>query len=311
MNYQMQVLGALFGVIGVLCALLFFRWVYNKRKFNKLAHQIPAAVVKNYLDSIIQNSSSLKSSLFRGELGVGEGIPSVMPVGDISGGSNVEVDSALREQLNQKNAEISALKAKVSEKDNQLSELDQQINMLKSNSGGGGGDNSAELAKIAELEAEIARLKAELEAAKANAGGGGGDAAVQAQLDEVTKERDELKDKLQEYEIIEDDLANLKRLQQENAELKAALEKGGGAPPAAAPAEEAPAEEPAPEPEVNTAEEAPTADPQPIEEAGAEEAAPAEPAPSQEEIEEGADPKLQGEEKSAEDLLSEFEKMLG
>ena len=37
-------------------------WFYNKKQLKKLTHQIPASVVKNYLDSIIQNSNSLKSS---------------------------------------------------------------------------------------------------------------------------------------------------------------------------------------------------------------------------------------------------------
>jgi hypothetical protein len=57
-------------------------WFYNRKKFHQLTHEIPASVVKNYLDSIIQNSTSLKSSLFRGGgLDMGNGIPSVVPVG--------------------------------------------------------------------------------------------------------------------------------------------------------------------------------------------------------------------------------------
>ena len=39
----------------------------------------------------------------------------------------------------------------------------------------------------------------------------------------VTKERDEIRDRLKEFEIIADDLANLKRLQQENDQLKRSL----------------------------------------------------------------------------------------
>jgi len=101
-----------------------------------------------------------------------------------------------------------------------------------------------------------------------------------ALVDELTKERDELKGRLQEYEIIEDDLANLKKLQQENEELKKQLAGKGGSPPTAS----APPPPPPPPPKV-------------------EEAKPAAPA--------AAPAEISGEEKSAEDLLSEFEKMLG
>lgn len=48
----------------------------------------------------------------------------------------------------------------------------------------------------------------------------------------VTKERDEIRDRLKEFEIISDDLANLKRLQQENEQLKRSLAAAGGSAPA-------------------------------------------------------------------------------
>src|SRR5690606_3359119 len=77
--------------------------------------------------------------------------------------------------------------------------------------------------RIKELEALIAQMKAD--------GGGGGDAALQSELAMVTKERDEIRDRLKEFEIIADDLANLKRLQQENEQLKRSLgSKGAQAP---------------------------------------------------------------------------------
>lgn len=312
-DFNIHTLYALSGSIGVFSALLFFRWVYNKRKFNKLAHQIPASVVKNYLDSIIQNSNSLKSSLFRGELGMGDGVPSVMPVEGLSSSTPVQggVD---QNQFNQKVAEIAALKAKLSEKESLVSELESKLANASSGSAPAPVDTSAKDAEIAKLKGDIQKLQADLEAAKASAGSGGGDnSEVEGQLAAVTKERDELKEKLQEYEIIEDDLANLKRLQQENAELRAALEGKGGAPAPSEPAPAAGGSEPEPIAEA-TAEAAPveapaseapaeSVEPEPIAEAVSEPAGEAPP--------EGGDPKLEGEEKSAEDLLSEFEKMLG
>lgn len=291
-----------------------------------MSHQIPAMVVKNYLDSIIQNSNSLKSSLFRGGgMEMGEGVPSVMPLESLAGGASVG-GGASQDEINAKNAEISSLIARVSEKEKIITDLEQKLK--EAPAGGGGGEDRSEEIQI--LKDEIAKLQAELAAAReAGAdGGGGGDAELQGQLDSVTKERDELKERLMEYEIIEEDLANLKRLQQENEQLKAQL---GGATPAAPaeeaapaaeapPAEEAPAAEAAPEP---PAEEAPApeeaAPPPPADDEGdipspASEAPPAAP-PEEAAAEAGAEdvpaPANEGEQKSAEELLSEFEKMLG
>ena len=36
----------------VTCVLIIY-WIYNRKKFHKLTHQIPASVVKNYLDSTL------------------------------------------------------------------------------------------------------------------------------------------------------------------------------------------------------------------------------------------------------------------
>ena len=275
-------------------AILIGYWVYYRKKFNELKHQIPAQVVKNYLDSIIQNSSALKSSLFRGGgLDVEDGIPSVVPAGDL-GSTPVQVagGGASQEDLNQKIAEIASLRASLGDKDKTIGELEQKL--ASASSGAPAPDNSAE---VDSLKAKVTELEAALAAAQASAGGGGGDEEISKQLTEVTQERDQLKEKLQEYEIIEEDLANLKRLQQENEQLKKALEAGGGAVPAA-------------EPEA-AAEAAPEPDPLPVEEAPTED----EPLPIEEPAAEGGDdmgvPANEGEQKSAEELLSEFEKMLG
>lgn len=274
----------------VLMAIIIY-WLYNRKKYHELKHQIPASVVKNYLDSIIQNSSALKSSLFRGG-GLDVGVPSVVPVGNIGGGDNVGVSD---EALNQKNAEISSLSHQITEKSRVIQDLEGKVADLEgqvkaASSGDSGEIIAAKDKEIAELKAKIAELEAKLKEAESNSGGG----ADPEQVATLTKERDELKERLQEYEIIEDDLANLKKLQQENEQLKKSLEAAGGAAPAAA----EPAAAPAPEPEAAPEPEPPAAEAAPAEEEP-------EPAPS------GDDPALEGEEKSAEDLLNEFEKMLG
>lgn len=277
----------------VIFSILVITWVYNKKKYQSLKHQIPAGVVKNYLDSIIQNSTALKSSLFRGGgLDVAAaGIPSVMPVGQLGGGDSVAA-SGNPEELAQKNAEIANLRAQLQASQSQVKTL--EVNLKEAD-----GEIAALNKRIQELENALKNAGTGAPVAVAAApSSGGDDSALKAELAKVTKERDELMERLKEYEIIEDDLANLKRLQQENEQLKKAL---AGAPKGAATA--APAAAPTPEP-AKPAPAAAKADPgpEPIPEAK-----PAPAAAAGEEV-----PNLGGTEgKSPEDLLSEFEKMLG
>ncbi len=311
-----------------MCAIV-ATWLYYRKKFRELKHEIPASIVKNYLDAIIQNSTSLKSQLFRGGgLEVGDGVPSVMPLSRLPGSAIGISDSS--EELIQKNSEISMLRNMVSEKERMRQELEEKLaemqELLEGNS-------SAEEVQI--LKEEVETLQAELEAAnkKAASGSGGAKADTETlkQLDIVTKERDELKERLMEYEIIEEDLANLKRLQQENEQLKkslAAYQKGDSAAGAAAMAAAAVA--PA---AISEATETEISIPTPkVEEAIT--AAPSEPAAEEDDLEAAMAAALRGEEpkvaeaqpdldaleepkasgdeneKSAEELLSEFEKML-
>ena len=98
-------------------------YIYNRKKYHNLKHQIPASVVKNYLDSIIQNSTALKSSLFRGG-GIDvdpSGIPSVFPLDQLAGAGQAAVgssggDEALR-------AEVARLQAQLAEKNLVLKEI--------------------------------------------------------------------------------------------------------------------------------------------------------------------------------------------
>ena len=313
-------------VLLVVFSILVAYWFYNRKKFRQLTHQIPASVVKNYLDTIITNSTALKSSLFRGGgLELGEGIPSVIPTSSLPSGG-VAVDTGVSsEELAQKNAEIAQLKATIGEKDNTIAELEKLLAAARESNGGGISDAEADVMRneISDLKAQLEKAQADLAAAQAAGGeGGGGDPEAAAKLDAMTKERDDLKDRLMEYEIIEEDLANLKRFQQENEELKKTIEqlKGGAAPaeePAAEapPAEEPPAEEPAAE-EAPAEEPAPPAEEPPAEEPPPEVTAEENPAADDGATEAAAEempdvPSNEGEQKSAEELLSEFEKMLG
>ena len=271
-------------------------WFYNRKKFHQLTHEIPASVVKNYLDSIIQNSTSLKSSLFRGGgLDMGNGIPFVVPVGDLPSSMNIGIGSG-SEELNQKNAEIASLSLKLNDRSKQISDLEKRIQELGSNKGASA---EADL-----LKKELAALSAKLAEAKAASGG---DPNIKRELTIVTSERDELRERLKEYEIIEEDLANLKRLQQENDQLKTeinSLKKGAPV-----------VNIPAPTPMVVAAKAAPVVEEEEVdlEAEMARAIAESKPAPKAAPPVEISDdvPIVEGEQKSAEELLSEFEKMLG
>ena len=302
-------------ILVLVLVILVAYWHYNKKKFHQLSHQIPASVLKTYLDSIIQNSTSLKSSLFRGGgLEIGEGIPSVVPVRDLPTG-NISVSGDSSEELNQKIAEIASLTQRLSDKDRQITELDNKLRDAQAASLNSGGDSSEEV-KI--LQEEIESLRAQLAAAGSSTGGGDTE-GLSAELATVSKERDELKERLMEYEIIEEDLANLKRLQQENDQLKktiAELQADAPAAPVAEEVKEEPAAEPEPTPEP-VAEEIPAEAPAEEEDleaamaAAITESIPEEAATPAAEAPVDDVPANDGEQKSAEELLSEFEKMLG
>ncbi len=200
-----------FGFLVILSTLFLWLWFSNRRKYHNLKHAIPATVVKSYLDSIIQNSTALKSQLFRGGGLEATGVPSVMPLSHLTGGESLGVSgapsTALLEELNQKRAIIASLESQLSASQASQREIEAKL--------------AASQAALASAEARIRELEALL--AQARAGGGGGDAALKTELVMVSKERDEIRDRLKEFEIISDDLANLKRLQQENEQLKRSL----------------------------------------------------------------------------------------
>jgi hypothetical protein len=287
-----EILVIQFGFLVIVSTIFLWLWFSNRRKYHNLKHAIPANIVKSYLDSIIQNSTSLKSQLFRGGgLDVG-GVPSVIPLQQLMGGDGLAMSgapsTALLEELNQKKAHIAVLESQLAS----LREIESKLDVSQ-------GNLVTAQAKIKELEALLAQ----------NRTSGGGDAALKAEIGMVTKERDDLRDRLREFEVIADDLANLKRLQQENEQLKRSLAAQG---------------QKLPEPEVKEEvsnsildqaevsdlfEDLGQSEPASADNAVLEEFLSAAPEESLEEA--PADENKSKSEKTPEDLLSEFEKMLG
>lgn len=144
-------------------------YVYNRtRKLNKLDRQIPASLVRSYLNSIIRNSSELKDSLFLEE-------------GQISTG---EIKN-----------DILALQAELKEKEKVIEKLTQQKTGIET----------------APKQAEgVSPILME-------------EKPSSAELEKITKERDDLLLRISDYQKAEEDFANLKKLKEENEELKKKL----------------------------------------------------------------------------------------
>lgn len=279
--------GERFLVVGVsLLSLTFvtlmFLWSYNRRRFMAYKHHIPARVMQGYLDSVIQNSSALKSSLLRGGGSDSVALPMNFsteglfhPEASQGGENNNTTDDA------QKNAELASLKSQISEKDSMISDLEEKMTDL--------------LSKLRDVEDN--RNQAVEVATPVT---GGASEATLLQLSEITKERDLLKDKLKEYEFIESDLAEIPRLQRTVETYKATLKQLGVDPeealktPAASPATDTAA------PQVATVSTpaSPATENQPAANVAA--TTPA--------VEPGA---VKDEKKGDDDLLQQFEKMLG
>lgn len=190
-------------IIFLLCCGYTAFWVLRKRRYGSVDTTVPSGPVKAYLNELILNSEQLRLQLF-GLLAASDhsaaslyrlvGLP-----GPAQGGAT---DADLARKL----AEMEA-------------KLLEQLRALEA------------------LAAEKARLEKELaEARSAKPGGEGGedggaliatgkeDAGVIVRLQQRIQD---LESKLAEYNVIEDDLANLKRLQQENNLLKSTLTAKG------------------------------------------------------------------------------------
>jgi hypothetical protein len=283
-------------------------WVLRKRRQGAvIGSDIPAGVVRTYLNELIIDAEQLRAQLFGLLASAG------MPMH--------EIRTVVRTMQAPEPAQVAApAPAGASAPD---PELTMKLGSLE-------GKLAEQMRAMETLLAEKTRLEHELSEAKLGAQAMQGGATDGVELAKLREKMHLLESKLAEYSVIEDDLANLKRLQQENAQLRAALAAKGGsaeaalaaapAPAAAAPVAAEPEPEPALEPEAPAAEaapdagfeglvdhveeslkEAPPAPEPPAPVAAAPVPAPAPPAPA---------PAQTSNDKSDADLVAEFEKML-
>ena len=177
-------------------------WVLKKRRLGAIENQVPATVVKDYLNEIIVDAEQLRNQLFGllSAAGLSVGRPAVVGAPVIARSLTASETTSIDPMALDK---ISALEAKIGE----------QTRMIE-----------VFMAEKSKIEKELAEARA----AGASASRQGENSPAVVQLKEKVQT---LEAKLAEYSVIEDDLANLKRLDQENKQLKAAL---GGKSPAAA-----------------------------------------------------------------------------
>ncbi|HEY8278534.1 MAG TPA: hypothetical protein VIH99_02845 [Bdellovibrionota bacterium] len=179
-----------------------------RKKKRETAEWVPAALVRAYLDRMYADERETRIKLFgdaggytahsSGSMPLTQMLHSAVPV---SGGASV--DPALAK-------EVEALRAQLAMADSRAMELDRTLNGLRAEKTG--------------LEKKLKDAASTPAAAAPAAASAGPDPAM-------VKELDDLRGKLKEYEVIEDDLANLKKFQKENEQLRQKIGQmeGGGA----------------------------------------------------------------------------------
>lgn len=215
--------------ICILTAVYAVFFVLRVRRLGVIKTHVPSNLVKVYLNELIVDAERMRAQLF-GLLG---GVPSAAGHGAPAGHAT---GSALFSGMGVPLTSIQPLAP---------------IPM------GADGLDAAVAAKLQQMEAKLAeqtqaieglsseKRRIELELLQAKSTGGGGSAATDGASNEMAEKIQILEARLAEYSIIEDDLANLKRLQQENTQLRATL-AGKTDAPAAGAAQTSP--EPTPEP---------------------------------------------------------------
>jgi hypothetical protein len=205
--------------IGLLGLSLFGFYLFRRRRYGVAGKQIPDHVVKAFLFEILSLSEGFKRQLFgQAPLEGGPGITAEAMVAARAAAGAFAGPAAA--QAGGNDAALQAQLAGLATKNDELTKL------------------------VQALTADKKSLEDKLKAAAAagTAPPAGDDSELKAKITN-------LEARLAEYEVIEDDLANLKRYQQENKQLKATIDmmkRGGTAVPAAAAVAAAPAPAPTP-----------------------------------------------------------------
>jgi hypothetical protein len=222
---ELLLLGAagIFSLLSVYC----YHWVIRKRRLGAARSEIPSTVVKAYLSQLIHEAQFVRTQLF----GIAqanstfEGEAAPHPTG--TGHSLPDFPAGISDDLSER---LRALQSQLAEKESLV------INI------------NVEKTKLLEELENLRQNQNAVRSAAANTSSGN--------TEDLMKKIKTLEDRLEEYSLFEEDLANLKRLQQENTSLKKRIEEIGpaiAAPTIAATPTLAVAPPPAAEPSIDPA----------------------------------------------------------
>jgi hypothetical protein len=186
----------------LICAYTAF-WVLRKRRYGPVDSNLPSGPVKSYLNELILNAEHLRLQLF-GLLSSSEYPKNT--------GSNLSTQVSLSPggQVTSQDPEMAK---KLAQLEFKLMEQTKSLELI-----------SAEKTK---LEKELTEAKENTTAGSTGSGATadstGSPGGNSEEISKLQQKIQDLESRLAEYNVIEDDLANLKRLQQENVQLKAQL----------------------------------------------------------------------------------------
>lgn len=204
-------------------------YIFKKRRELEAEEQIPGSVVKVYLNELITEAEQMRGQLYALLKASGGSIPEGFHLSSHGAESHAAAAAA---------AVHASPPASVAPASAPNPELLAKVVMLEA--------RMKEQAQAMELlVSEKVRIERDLEVAKSSASRGAAGASSSDESAELRRKIQALEAKLSEYSVIEDDLASLKRLQQENSSLKHQLSQKPAvfaqAPVAEAPVVETPA----------------------------------------------------------------------
>ena len=174
-------------------------WLCSKKNTKGFPHKLPASVVGNYVDNAMANAESLNSFANSG------GKASVVSPRNLKGGAGTQGISS--EEFNQKIAEIASLKHSIKDMQGQIEDFKKNISG-QPNVGGG---------------LSIAQAMRDKFTSFVKGSGKDTDPAMEKKFIKANKENEQYKKKLKEYELISDDIASLEKIKKENKKLKQTL----------------------------------------------------------------------------------------
>ena len=185
------------GIFLLLCAYAAF-WILRKRRYGAIETDLPSGPVKAYLNELIFNAEQLRAQLF--------GITASKDVRAFSPQTKGLVGAAQAPSPASTGASLGI------DAQNQLDLLQLKIN-----------EQANQIDTLTQEKAEAVQQAAAAASNGAAAGGRNTDSGNDEAMRELKAKAADLENKLLEYSVIEDDLANLSKLMKENIELKAKL----------------------------------------------------------------------------------------